>query len=344
MLSLRLLTSDEFLAEYPQGNRGHHWLNALINQELETVDSIEQPPPGIKVIHFYGYKGGQACSTLLGLLSTALAEDRWKVLVIDSDIEAPSLHIIYGGSSPTLPGTLLGIIQSNPEIVPERVRTSIEGRGYVDLLACRPESAEFDIESSAFALICVLEPMMIENAARRILEFATQKNYDAILVDHKSGLSPVILPWMSILPGQTVVCVRLDEQWRTGKHFIKSVLQTNHTNPGVFVSWKPDDENFESYRNRNNKQIDSLLDILAETISEAAETQDGFAEKSEISAVQLADHWIVWPCDSAFRHTRLPEKNQLSSLSIESLNKLRSILNINYKTTEEIILFHNNFI
>src|ERR671932_618487 len=142
LLSLRLLTSDEFLTEYPNGkDRGHHWLSALIDQELEEADSTEKPPVGIKVIHFYGYKGGQARSTLLGLLSTALAEDGWKVLVVDSDIEAPSLDIPFARTSRALSGTLLGVIQSASEIVPERVRTPVEGGGHVDLLACRPKSS-----------------------------------------------------------------------------------------------------------------------------------------------------------------------------------------------------------
>ncbi|MEH1849199.1 MAG: hypothetical protein V7L25_30580 [Nostoc sp.] len=45
LLSLRLLTSDEFSTEYPNNSdRGHHWLSALINQELDTTSSIEQPP------------------------------------------------------------------------------------------------------------------------------------------------------------------------------------------------------------------------------------------------------------------------------------------------------------
>ena len=337
LLSLRLLTSDEFSTEYPNnGDRGHHWLSALINQELDTTSSIEQPPLGIKVIHFYGYKGGQARSTLLGLLSTALAEDGWKVLVVDSDIEAPSLDILYARTSRTLSGTLLGVVQSTSDIVPERVRTPAEGGGYVDLLACRPKSEEFDIDASAFALRCALEPMIIEDAARRIVQFATKKPYDALLIDHRSGLSPVTLPWMSTLPAPTVVCVRLDDQWRPAEQFIKSVLQTNSANPGVFISWKPDDENLDSYRQRNNMQIDSLLDILAETISEAAETSDDFEGEAEISSVELEDHWIVWSYDSAFRQSRLPDKSQLSGLSIESLSKLRSILDVSSKKTEDI--------
>ncbi|MHC0068782.1 hypothetical protein ACWATR_38980, partial [Nostoc sp. UIC 10890] len=338
LLSLRLLTSDEFLTEYPNNaDRGHHWLSALINQELDTVGSIEQRPLGIKVIHFYGYKGGQARSTLLGLLSTALAEDGWKVLVVDSDIEAPSLDIIYARTSRTLSGTLLGVVQSTSDIVPERVRTPAEGDGYVDLLACRPKSEEFDIDASAFALRCALEPMIIEDAARRILQFATNKQYNALLIDHRSGLSPITLPWMSTLPAPTVVCVRLDEQWRPAEQFIKSVLRTNSANPGVFVSWKPDDEDLISYRQRNNMQIDSLLDILAETISEAAETSDDFEQEAEISSVELEDHWIVWSYDSAFRQSRLPDKSQLSGLSIGSLSKLRSILDVSSKKTEDII-------
>jgi cellulose biosynthesis protein BcsQ len=336
LLSLRLLTADEFLEEYPDNkDRGHHWLSALIDQELKETSSTEEPSTRIKVIHFYGYKGGQARSTLLGLLSTTLAEDGWKVLVVDSDIEAPSLDILYARTSRTLSGTLLGVIQSTSDIIPERVRTP-EGSGYVDLLACRPKSAEFDIDASAFALRCALEPMIIEDAAKRIVEFAIEKKYDALLIDHRSGLSPVTLPWMNTLLGPTVVCVRLDEQWRPAEQFIKSVLRTNSANPGVFVSWKPDDENLDSYRQRNNMQIDSLLDILAEAISEAAEISDSFEEEAEISSVELEDHWIVWSYDSAFRQSRLPEKNQLSGLSIESLNKLRSILNVSYKTTENI--------
>jgi hypothetical protein len=337
LLSLRLLTYDEFLSEYPNHrDRGHHWLSALINQELEKAGFTEKPRTEIKVIHFYGYKGGQARSTLLGLLSTALAEDGWKVLVVDSDIEAPSLDILYARTSRALSGTLLGVIQSTSEIIPQRVRTPAEGRGYVDLLACRPKSAEFDIDASAFALRCALEPMIIEDAARRIVQFATEKIYDVLLIDHRSGLSPVTLPWMSVLPAPTVVCVRLDEQWRPAEQFIKSVLRTNFANPGVFVSWKPDDENLDSYRQRNNTQIDSLLDILAETISEAAETSDDFKEEAEISSVELEDHWIVWSYDSAFRQSRLPDKSQLSGLSIESLTKLRSILDVSSKKTEDI--------
>ena len=82
------------------------------------------------------------------------------------------------------------------------------------------------------------------------------------------------------------------------------VLRTHISNPGVFVSWQPDNENEESYINRNNQQIETLLDMLAEIISQESEDED-----SELSAVEVRDHWIIWPYDSAFRYSRLPDKN-----------------------------------
>nr|WP_275337177.1 AAA family ATPase [Nodosilinea sp. TSF1-S3]MDF0369948.1 AAA family ATPase [Nodosilinea sp. TSF1-S3] len=336
LLSLRLITQDEFSVEYQNHeDRGHHWLSALIDQKLDDVGSQVRTPARVKVIHFYGYKGGQARSTLLGLLSTSLAEDGWKVLVVDSDIEAPSLDILYARTSRDLSGTLLGVVQSaTSQIVPERVRTPAEGGGYVDLIACRPKSKEFDIDSSAFALRCSLEPLLIEDAARKIINFASEKSYDTILIDHRSGLSPITLPWMNTIPGPTVVCVRLDDQWLPAKQFIKLVLKTNPNNPGVFVSWKSDDESPDSYRQRNNAQIDELLDILAEIISESFEPSNEFFEETEISSVELKDHWIVWPYDSAFRETRLPEKKRLSGFNIESLKRIRSILNVSGRIIE----------
>ena len=341
LMSLHLLTQDEFLNEYPDINsmgRGHHWLSSLINQGEIKSQSTQQALSNIKVIHFYGYKGGQARSTLLGMVSTFLAEDGWKVLVVDSDIEAPSLDTLYARTCRSLSGTLLGVVQSSDlEITPERVKTAKESAGYVDLIACRPRSSDFDIDAAAFALRCALEPMIIEKAAQRIAEFGDSQQYDVLLIDHRSGLSPVALPWMTTLPGATVICVRLDEQWIPAKQFIKSILYTNLANPGVFVSWKPDDENYESYRKRNNTQIDSLLDILAEATSEAGEDTNEFIEEAEISALELQDHWIIWSYDNAFRESRLPEKKQLSSPSIDSINKLRSILNISSQKQEETV-------
>ncbi|MEB3192068.1 MAG: AAA family ATPase [Snowella sp.] len=332
LLSLRLLTIEELAKEYPENNRrerGHHWLSAMIDQESsKRLNPIKKELLKLKVIHFYGYKGGQARSTLLGILSQALAEDGWKVLVVDSDIEAPSLDILYGRTVYSLSKTLLGVVQGQENIEPERVKNP-PGEGYVDLIACRPKQEDFDIDASAFALRCVLDPMLIEQAAQRISQFAIDKKYDVLFVDHRSGLSPLTLPWMSVLPGPTVIFVRLDEQWRPAERFIKSILQTNPNQPGLFVSWKPDEEPLDSYEQRNNSQIDTLLELLAATLSENAEMGEDF--EAELSSIEVRDHWICWPYDSAFRQSRLPATDKLFSDSLQSLNAIRSLLDISDK-------------
>ena len=342
LLSLRLLTIEEFAKEYPENNRrerGHHWLSAMIAQESsKRLNPIKKEPLDLQVIHFYGYKGGQARSTLLGILSQALAEDGWKVLVVDSDIEAPSLDILYGRTVYSLSKTLLGVVQGQEKIEPERVKNP-PGEGYVDLIACRPKQEDFDIDASAFALRCVLDPMLIEQAAQRISQFAIKENYDILFVDHRSGLSPLTLPWMSVLPGPTVIFVRLDEQWRPAERFIKSILQTNPNQPGIFVSWKPDEEPPDSYENRNISQIDTLLDLLASTLSEDAEIGEDF--EAELSSVEVRDHWICWPYDSAFRQSRLPATDKLFSDSLQSLNAIRSLLDISDKKKSEPIIDEN---
>lgn len=342
LLSLRLLTIEEFAREYSENNRperGHHWLSAMIDQESsKRLNPIKKEPLDLQVIHFYGYKGGQARSTLLGILSQALAEDGWKVLVVDSDIEAPSLDILYGRTVYSLSKTLLGVVQGQENIEPERVKNP-PGEGYVDLIACRPKQEDFDIDASAFALRCVLDPMLIEDAAQRISLFAIDKKYDVLFVDHRSGLSPLTLPWMSVLPGPTVIFVRLDEQWRPAERFIKSILQTNPNQPGLFVSWKPDEEPHNSYENRNISQIDTLLELLAATLSENAEIGEDF--EAELSSVEVRDHWICWPYDSAFRQSRLPATDKLFSDSLQSLNAIRSLLDISYKKKSEPIIDEN---
>jgi hypothetical protein len=324
LFSLHWVTKAEFEAQQIPltASRGSHWLTSVLNGSTPSAGTKLSPVPAI---HFYGYKGGQARSTLLAMLSVALAEDGWKVLVVDSDIEAPSLDVIYARTARVLSSTLLGIAQDLIEIQPERVRSAKSGQGSIDLIACRPRSTEFDIDAVAFALRTSLDPSILERAALKIGQLALREKYDVILVDHRAGLSTSTMPWQTSLAGPTVVCVRLDEQWRPAQSFIKGLLALYPQNPGVFISWKPDDENPETYRQRNVGQIEALLDLLADAISSKRDvTPDLF----EISAMELEDHWLMWPYEQSFRLVRLPELEVLSALTLGSLRRLRSLLDL----------------
>ena len=338
LLILRLITPEEVATEYP-ANRdrvGTHWLAAFVDESVGEASPRFAQPSVVRAVHFYGYKGGQARSTLLALLATAMARDGWKVLCVDSDIEAPSLDVLFGRTTRSIEGTLLGITQNGTRPAPDRVVTPAESGGYVDLLSCRPRGSEYDVDSAALALRAALEPMVIERAARKLGTFAASSGYDCVLVDHRSGLSPSTLPWLAALPGPTAVFVRLDEQWRPAQRFIRTLFRYYPPNPGLFISWKPDEESSDLFRQRNSAQVDTLLDILADAVSQSGE-EAGELE-SELSSIELDDHWVVWPYDSVFRGSRLPEPSQLSQSCTEVLNEIRSLLDMAEKKVEQRIL------
>jgi len=329
LFSLHLLTPQETEELFQRGNyerRGYHWLTAYAEEQLGQQTQFGQNPLPVKIIHFYGYKGGQARSTLLALISRDLAEDGWRVLVVDADLEAPSLDVIFSRTARSLSSTLLGLFQEASDISPERIPPS-QGSGYIDLIACRPQSREYDIDAAALSLRAVMDPADIDKAALAVGKLASEGNYDAVLIDHRSGLSHTTLPWMSSLPGPVVICLRLDDQWRPALHSIKAVLRMNPADPGLFVSWKPDEEYLETYRKRNYTQISTLLDLLADVVAAGGESpSDG--EQLELSFSELEDHWVMWPYDQAFRQFRVPEKIALSGQTIEALSRIRGLLEV----------------
>ena len=332
LLTIHTVTPQEAARDFSQesySRRGYHWLTAFAQDALspDTSANGERPTVPFKVIHFYGYKGGQARSTLLGLLAHALAEDGWRVLAVDADLEAPSLDVIFSRNPRQLRQTLMGLIQEGGQVTPERIPAP-SGPGFVDLLACRPQSAEFDVDAVALTLRAALDPTDIEKAARRISQLAIEARHDIVLVDHRSGLSHTTLPWMATLPGPSVICIRLDEQWRPAAHSIQAVLNMNPTDPGIFVSWKPDDELEETYRQRNYGQISELLSMLADVTSKAGEYSEAELGQLELTFTELEDHWVIWPYDPAFRQIRIPDKKALSGLVIDAIGKIRSLLDV----------------
>lgn len=330
LLSVHLLTPSEVTRQFPEDSyqeRGYHWLAAYAEEQMGRQPRLNQLRLPLKIVHFYGYKGGQARSTLLALVARELAEDQWRVLAIDADFEAPSLDVIFSRTARTISSTLLGLAQESNEIQPERIAAS-EGPGYTDLISCRPQSRDYDIDAAAFSLRAVLDPSDIDRVARKVGKVAVEREYDAVLIDHRSGLSHTTLPWMAALAGPAVICLRLDDQWRPALHSIRAILNMNRPDPGLFVSWKPDEEHFETYRKRNYTQISSLLDVLADVVASGGDGTSTDSSQLELSFAELEDHWVMWPYDSAFRQFRIPDRKSLSGQTLQAISSIRDLLDI----------------
>jgi len=298
--------------------RSTHWLAGL------SGSAPAQKEGEIPTIHFYGYKGGQSRSTVLAETALSLAQDGWRVLVVDADIEAPSLDTLFSGSSTSLSSTLLGVAQGSELIQPITVYVSAEiQRGLVDLMNCWPKGSSYSIDAAAFALRTALEPTILERALDRLTHYASDHDYDVILVDHRTGISSSTLPAMASMPGRVVIAVRLDEQWQSAKPFLRLVMQASSPEPGLFVVWKPDTEDVRSFNQRTFRQREDLLEMLAEVFE-----RNDLDEENIVSTSDIADHFVMWPYDSSFRAQRLPEPNTIDAANQQALARIRSLLRL----------------
>ena len=320
MFTLQWLTSSEVDSQTFK-SRGEHWLRAFLDKPQQSCN--HKTKNDISVSHFFGYKGGQGRSTVLACLSQKLAYDGAKILLVDADIEAPSLDVLFGVKPYDLGSTLIGIVQKSPNIIAMPALQGREG-GQVRLIACRPRDSKYDVDFAAFALQTSLMPGILLEAIHRIKDWAKQECFNAILIDHRSGMSMTTLTWLKSLPGPTVVFTKLDEQWRGAEGVIREILQTNPANPGVVVSFKPDDETEDGFRRRTARQRMDILQLLSETIALSTQNEDEIA----LDPANIEDHWLLWPYDQAFRATILPEQANLGTATRHSLNELTRLLEI----------------
>jgi Mrp family chromosome partitioning ATPase len=326
--SIDFLSPNEFENEYSSRlrERGNHYAFALTQELLHqlVLDTGEEADDRLKVVHFYGYKGGQARSTILVMLSKALANDGWKVLVVDLDTEAPSLDVLYGAPNESIRSTLLGFGRSGVDVEPSQVFSSV---GQVDAIFCRPAISEYEIEAAVLPLRLSMDSLLTERLAREVEKVAKEHSYDIVLCDHRSGISATPLPWISTLKGPTVICNRLDYQWRLAKDFFQALLRENSADRGCFVSFKSDNETKDSYQSRTADQKEELLGVLADVENRNPDSE----EFGNLSAELLEDHWIMWPYDSAFRENhrgQMPEISELADQTKESINNIRSVLDL----------------
>jgi len=308
-------------------NRGIHWLSAFVRSD-DALKKSSNRVDSVHVAHFFGYKGGQGRSTVLACLAQKLALEGIKVLALDGDIEAPSLDRFFNVNAKNLSATLLGIVrdQTTVDALPAYIG---KGRGEVRLISCRPNDASFDIDFSAFALKTGLFPGSLADGIGRIQNWAREQSFDVILVDHRSGMAPATLTWMEALPGPTVVFARLDEQWRGMESVLRAVLESNPDNPGVIVSFKPDEENEDSYRRRSSAQRNDLLLHIGQAIAKSAQQEETNENNSEdIDPADIEDHWILWPYDQAFRTLTLPGHEALGTRTKDALAELSRLLDM----------------
>ncbi|HYF34075.1 MAG TPA: AAA family ATPase [Prosthecobacter sp.] len=322
---LLALTKAEFQQEYEFLNEAptsHHWIEFLADRCLSPSPPTTQP-----LIHFYGFKGGQGRSTVLGMVAKHLAKDGYTVLVIDADIEAPSLQSVLSASSSKLESTLFGCARFKLTPTPEAVYVPKGSDGRVDLLACRPSEKEWDLDFANFALRTSLDPNVLNGVLSNLLG-SSNSNYDVILVDHRTGLSASVIPIVASHPGPVVICLRLDEQSDRAESYFDVLFRMNPSNPGIFVSFSLNpEETYEDMLSRHREKMESLLEGLGNGMASNSNPKELDAENSTEPDDLLA-HWVKWYHDPNFLSGPLPEVGDILTKNRKSLATIRDLLGL----------------
>lgn len=333
---INTLSKDEALEKtaWTQHRSQNSWVSSFLEEESKSRSKKPQKLTH-QYIHFYGYKGGQARSSVLGLLAKLMADDGYDVLIVDADIEAPSIDNLLGVFAEDFNQSLMGVCGWGSEIKPIGGAYSGKNGGRIDVIPCRPRGESFDLD---FALLVATAPMdvrMYERAARHLDSFidGPDHKYDVIFVDHRTGIASSVLPILHELPGPSVVFARTDSNLSTIpsdlKRVIRSIFSSSPELPGAYVSFSLDtNQKTEQNFHGNSARIrEALLSELAFTVEERNKHSSN-SEEFNTSAGEMSENWIDWYLDRAMLEPNLPDVTKLQSDNIASLNRLREVLGL----------------
>jgi MinD-like ATPase involved in chromosome partitioning or flagellar assembly len=336
-ISVELVSQDELDTElyFLQGReKDTHWLplmDAAVRDNLQPTDAEV-----VNAAHFYGFKGGQARSTVLGLFAKFLASDGFKVLVVDVDVEAPSLDLLFDAAAFNVNSTLMGLCGWSEDFIPISAYAAHGTGGRVDVVPCRPRSENFDMDFAAFTVRASLDISIIREGIaklkRYIGEMTLDERYDIVLFDHRTGIAPSVLPAIREWRGPTVVFVRPDGLSMQAESAFASLFSQNPANPGAFVSFSLDfDAGKAAIRDIASEPVQRLLQTLSAAIAKGAEPD---ADSEDIvPADSLDKYWVSWYADRALLTSISPSVEELLKANVTSLRQLRDVLGI-YKAVE----------
>lgn len=291
---------------------GETWLGEFANDE-----PARPAPDRPKVVHFYGYKGGQARSSVLAFLAfTLAAESHQRVLIVDVDAEAPSLDLLLRVNV-SVEGSLVGLRAGN-KLVPVAVHSS-PGGGSVALIGFRPSSAEFDVDATALAFEAAVSAPSHSRLASELMAQLEGKDYDVVLVDHRTGLGPTVPAWVRAMPGPVVVFDRLDGQSRRAIAEVSRLWDPRLSTPGLLVSWLSGafiERQVAEARPEAWYWLAALARLKSRPDEEPKMPED------------FADHWVVWPDDAAFRQRKFPEPHEVGGPTREAILEVRTLLGL----------------
>ncbi|MFG2297311.1 tyrosine-protein kinase family protein [Streptomyces sp. NPDC048603] len=197
--------------------------------EIVFASDLDEELESAPVVTFYSLKGGVGRSTALAAVARKLSgEHGLKVVCIDMDLEAPGLDSLFGIESRVEAdqGTVSALLQyefeDGPQILDHVLPVDDSGR-----LFCMPAGR---VDGHYAARLRSLEPEIWYrervNALHRLIDEVRSSNLspDVILIDSRTGVSPVAAPLLFDVSDMAIVCFHPHGQARNGTELLTRAL------------------------------------------------------------------------------------------------------------------------
>lgn len=300
--NFRYLSSSELEKEknfFPENQNLHTWASWYLKKFLKNDSFYKNDLNDIQIRHFFGFKGGQGRSTLAAMCAKHCALQGQKVLFIEADIEAPSIHGMFGTDVSFEPASTLVGLASSISPRPAVIYSSHTG-GEIQLIAVRQNSPLSELEALAFSTRCSIDPTLLFELGTTLNLFARKEKFDVVLVDHRAGVTPFLPPLKESLPGPVCLVCRLDKQWEDGSVAIQGLLESYSKQPGWVACIDSFDETLDQFVFRTKDQVEKLVRLWPSQ-----------GESSQLDEEFLSEIRVMFPHCKAFLYENLPSPDTM---------------------------------
>jgi cellulose biosynthesis protein BcsQ len=229
-----LLTPQEAAVVPPQYIQLPLWSDILMAPEPdEPIEVDEYSPQKPLVVTFYSFKGGVGRSTALGLVAGILATRNRRVVMVDFDLEAPGISILFQSDIEKMSGEHYGVLdylhqryltpeEDIPKISDCIVQINLQTRGELFLVPVG------DYDENYIHRLGDLNMRSLyrrgKNPVEQLMEdIKTQLDPDVILIDARPGFTDVGAIALFDLADTAFICFSPTEQSLEG---LRWVVQT----------------------------------------------------------------------------------------------------------------------
>ena len=224
------------------------WPDAMgqeLSERLLFASDLDEDVERPAVVTFYSLRGGVGRTTALASAARILAARGRRVVCVDMDFEAPGLPYLFGLAEPELPHGALPLLLDLERGERVDVREHVQRVSEAEELYCLP-AGRLGVEYAERLGLVEPESWYREqsNPLREMLDLVAGSTIspDIVLLDARTGISPISAPLLFDVSDLAVVCFFPHPQTKKGTGLLVRSLfaaRTRRSTKGSAVSPEP---------------------------------------------------------------------------------------------------------